>query len=522
MRQLLTISFLAIALTIAPTDPQAVIGDSTPELSARIIELLETIDSKINNRFAQVDSLRHKLATSTDEKNRIALTREIIAEYETLSFDSLSNFCDKSRDFAMTLPDGEFTQWLNIAQANANAQKGAVAEALNAVMNEIRKGAYPANRISIFRAIVKITLGATDLYDEPIASFYRKTGRQYIDSLRECIYKGSSSDVLLSGISNQIDGKYGLAAADYIEVIRSPRSNATEISRGAYLLSNLYSDYGRKSEAKYYLELSAFYDMTSADLTGSALPRLGFAMIDSGEVDLGRIYLVAAFKNASKNGIAGHARLFTQRIPYVLDGYYSEMGTTEWRNDILIFLLASTSIFFAFRWRYSCRKNTLLRQDARKLNESITAKDKSFSSFIDLSSGIIEKQDEFIKLIRRKITASQIEDVLTLTHSRKPYDSNEDEIMSMFDKAFITAFPQFVKELNNLFEPEKQITAARRDSLTPELRVAAMSRLGIDDAGKVSRFLSLSLNTVYTYRNKLKSRAKSRETFDTDIRNLSC
>lgn len=45
-------------------------------------------------------------------------------------------------------------------------------------------------------------------------------------------------------------------------------------------------------------------------------------------------------------------------------------------------------------------------------------------------------------------------------------------------------------------------------------------RLGLDDSAQMARFLGLSLNTVYTYRNRIKSRARNRDTFDSDIMNI--
>jgi len=50
--------------------------------------------------------------------------------------------------------------------------------------------------------------------------------------------------------------------------------------------------------------------------------------------------------------------------------------------------------------------------------------------------------------------------------------------------------------------------------LTPELRILAFMRLGLDDSSKIARFLNLSVNTVYTYRNRMKNRASDRDNFE--------
>ena len=45
-------------------------------------------------------------------------------------------------------------------------------------------------------------------------------------------------------------------------------------------------------------------------------------------------------------------------------------------------------------------------------------------------------------------------------------------------------------------------------------------RLGIDDSTRLSKFLGLSLNTIYTYRNKLKSRAVDRGSFEAEVKKI--
>ena len=55
------------------------------------------------------------------------------------------------------------------------------------------------------------------------------------------------------------------------------------------------------------------------------------------------------------------------------------------------------------------------------------------------------------------------------------------------------------------------------NKLTSELRILAFMRLGMDDSTQMARFLRLSLNTIYTYRNRKRSKAKNRDTFEQDI-----
>ena len=78
--------------------------------------------------------------------------------------------------------------------------------------------------------------------------------------------------------------------------------------------------------------------------------------------------------------------------------------------------------------------------------------------------------------------------------------------------AFCNIYPTYIDDVNRLLQPDKQLTA-----MNTELRILAFTRLGMDDTARVARFLGLSLNTIYTYRNKLRNKAINRDTFEADV-----
>lgn len=56
--------------------------------------------------------------------------------------------------------------------------------------------------------------------------------------------------------------------------------------------------------------------------------------------------------------------------------------------------------------------------------------------------------------------------------------------------------------------------------LIPEVRIYAFVRLGVDQSNKIAQILNYSVNTVYSYRNRMRNRAIDREKFDVNIANL--
>lgn len=55
------------------------------------------------------------------------------------------------------------------------------------------------------------------------------------------------------------------------------------------------------------------------------------------------------------------------------------------------------------------------------------------------------------------------------------------------------------------------------EKLNTDLRIIAFMRLGIEESTRIAQMLNYSVYTIYTYRNKLKNRALSRDSFEEQI-----
>ncbi|MFW5477186.1 MAG: DUF6377 domain-containing protein, partial [Segatella copri] len=85
---------------------------------------------------------------------------------------------------------------------------------------------------------------------------------------------------------------------------------------------------------------------------------------------------------------------------------------------------------------------------------------------------------------------------------------------------FIDLYPNFVEEFNQLLLPEKQIVLPAPNSLTKELRIYALMRLGITDGQELATLLFYSTQTIYNYKAAIRKRAKDLTTFDAAINQL--
>ncbi len=68
-------------------------------------------------------------------------------------------------------------------------------------------------------------------------------------------------------------------------------------------------------------------------------------------------------------------------------------------------------------------------------------------------------------------------------------------------------FPDFVDRFNELIEPDKRLVMPSSDTLSTEMRVFALMRLGITESERIAIFLRRSTSTIYNYRVKMRNAA---------------
>ena len=108
-----------------------------------------------------------------------------------------------------------------------------------------------------------------------------------------------------------------------------------------------------------------------------------------------------------------------------------------------------------------------------------------------------------------------------MTNTKKATGAELKEFYDNFDKTFINLYPNFIDEFNLLLREDERIDIKRNEYLTTELRIFALIRLGITDSNQIASFLRCSVNTIYTYRTKIRNKASvKRDDFEEYIQQI--
>jgi hypothetical protein len=153
-----------------------------------------------------------------------------------------------------------------------------------------------------------------------------------------------------------------------------------------------------------------------------------------------------------------------------------------------------------------------------KLSEANCVKEEYIGYLFTMCSSYINKLEDFRVKVNRKLKTGQADDLYRITRSSSLVADEMKEFNKNFDTVFLNLYPDFVREFNSLLQDGEQITLKEGELLTPELRIFALIRLGINDSVKIASFLRYSVQTVYNYRLKTRNKAAvPKEEFSTAV-----
>jgi len=144
-------------------------------------------------------------------------------------------------------------------------------------------------------------------------------------------------------------------------------------------------------------------------------------------------------------------------------------------------------------------------------------KEEYVGYYFSVSSQMIEKLEKFKNNIYRKFSRKQYDDLAqeldnVNIHKEKLFLYNK------FDQVFLQIFPDFVEKLNALLKDEEQFKLKEGQLMNTELRIFALIRLGITSNEKIAEILDYSVNTVYSYKTRVRNMARvSKDEFENEV-----
>jgi len=149
--------------------------------------------------------------------------------------------------------------------------------------------------------------------------------------------------------------------------------------------------------------------------------------------------------------------------------------------------------------------NDALQVANAQLQEDNNIKNEYIGNSFYINSEFIDKMEKLYKMIDRKIQTRQYDD-LRYSLKESVLIKERDNMFTVFDSTFLKIFPNFVEKYNSLF-PENERKMPEKNSLTSEMRIFALIRLGVSESERIAKFLKYSVHTINTYKTRVKNKS---------------
>lgn len=500
-----------------------VLPQAKTELPSSLDDALKSLHRALNDNKKAIPALMDSIQRLKDRANSQpplakALVYDTIATmYETLDMDSCITYYRIGEEAARIGGDSILAQRMRLHIFADMPVTGVVLEGYNGFMDESSR-IYPQNRMAYFEAGNKMMLYIADLYARiPLRHDYEMRSIAYSDSLISMLPPRSPLLILLTAQKSELLGDNTAAMAGYVELVAHLPIESHIFARAATRAGDFYYRTGQNNTAAYFYALGALSDARNQVLEGVALIRLSRVLYDLDKISQSYDLMTAGLGQSLESGSAVRSIEAFQAVPHIIEAYTrSDNRKLSWMTVLaacLVIALTSLLLILAKR-RHDLKKLELLKSRLATANET---KENGLARFMELTSLFADKFDELIRLAGRKITAGQIEDLQTLIKGGSLRSEQDKMFATLFDNAFLTVYPDFITQANSLMKPDSQLPIPEGGKLNPELRILAFLRMGITDSHRMARFLGVSINTIYTYRNRLKTRAINRDTFESDL-----
>lgn len=514
---LLTLIAILCACTAREATKAQLPENEIEELSA-VIKSAAVYQHDMNHRIDSLRNLYH-LSKTIDTKfdNALALS-DIYRQFNTDSSLFYAMKCSRLSEDGNRL----MQQKSAIARVNALSTSGLFVEAMPLFNGLEEEGVEPSLRTSYWQAGRTLYsnlcnyVGKGDAYHD----IYNARYLQYDDSLLRHLPASSNYRTFLNCERLVTNGNITRAQEQLEELLKRLDPQTNLYGMAAFQMAEVYKAKGNETQYAAYLAKAAICDIKCGVREGMALPTLAHWLYVEKEFSDAFAFINFSLEDAMR----GNMRMRTVSIAHMMpmiDGAYREKINSS-RDELMVYFLLASMLFVTSISLIVILTRTIKRREEneRKLASLSKIQETYIGNFIGLCSSYADRLDSLSKTVSRKLTAGQADDLLKLVNSGKFTDNGNEQFYATFDQAFLDIYPDFIDGINTLLRPDERVEIHTPHTLTPELRIYAFVRLGVEESTRIAQILHYSVSTVYAYRNRMRNKAIVRDSFDKDVMNI--
>ena len=506
--------------------------------------LMNQLDQVIANRDIylslkekRLNQLRNELSRAADDRQRFDFLNHLYDEYVSFNTDSAYNISLREEQVARRTGDKTLIANALMNRANIYSATGMYYETLS-IMDSIHRKDLPEYLHPYYFHILRTLYGhlADFANFDGVKRHYLDLTDQYRDSIISVNAPGTLANVITRADMLNKKGKPEEAVRVLNEYIGHNELSEHDHAICAWSLAESYEQLGDHDKRKEMLLRSSISDMKSSVREYMSLRALAMMLYEEGDLNRAYQLMTIAMDDATKCNARQRIIELNAFYPVINNIYVDKIQSQKRMLTWAILIITVLTLVLLALLTYTRKQmkkvaearktiqeayerlnelNTELQQSNRKLHDAnrdiaeiSELKEVYIGRYMDQCLEYIDKLDLYRKSLGKLYNTGKTAELVKALKSTTPIDNELKAFYDQFDQTFLSLFPTFVEDFNQLLQPQEAIIPKKEGTLNTELRIFALIRLGITDSDSIAKFLRYSLTTIYNYRTKVRNKAK--------------
>lgn len=484
---------------------------------------IEKQDSYTAEKFKRIASLRKLLAERKHHnlQDQFELYNSLYHEYKTFVNDSAYTYAQRLVHTARQLNDPSRIAYAHVKSSFVLLSAGLFKETFDTLKVVQVAALSDSTKFEYYRLTAR-TFADLMIYNKHdyFRGAYNQNYRLYMDSALQQSKPKSYNAYYLTII-------IALHENNFQKVIETSQLMAqqhqlTHHQRAVYHydLAEAWRKLGDREKNLENLILASISDLRGSVRETAAMYTLARLLYELGDSQHAYVFIKQALKDAEFYGARQRQVEINSILPLIANDQFNTVESQRKRwvlysiGITIIVVLVVVFSFIIYKQLKRLRKADAIIQQANqnllefnhKLVETHKIKEEYIGYYFNMTTDYINKIDALRKQTMNLLVNDKKKDALALLGKYNPQEERAKFIRD-FDKAFLRIFPDFVHQFNLLIDPNEPLIPEAEGELNADLRIFALIRLGVQDNKKIGEILNFSVNTIYAYKTRVKSKS---------------
>lgn len=505
---------------------------------ASLDSVLSIRDTFLKNKKRRIDSIKSRIPVNAPIMDKLKGYDRLYEEYLTLSFDSAMRYINLAEKLVSDTGDYDLNAKVRIHKSMSYATSGHFSQAIDE-LKKIQSSCLSDTLLEKYYQAYQWTYGLWAEYsqDKTFAPIYYRNSKTYLDSLIQVTPRNTSLyNYRIAEKALMFNHDFETAKKNYLKVVEKEPKNSRLYAQSAFALAQAYNNLQDRANYRKWLINAAISDQMIPLKENLALQDVALLIKnEDGDLERANAYLNYSLNDALEYNNRLRILEIGKKLPAIATAYQETVLVKNKQLHlylativiIVIILIIAIAMIIEQKRKIRNRNVTLstfndqLKVFNKQLQETNRSREQYVNLFLNLCAGYIDKYNRLQLTVTSKVKAGQYNELQKLLQANsRPSEAELREVFFNFDTAFLRLYPDFIKNVNTLLQPDKAICPKSSELLNANLRILALIRMGITDSTKIATLLFYSQQTIFNRRTEMRNGAINRDSFEKEIMDI--